>query len=63
MAARYTLVQTKADLLVWSSALVYAIGAQSASTTSHETLKLSEFHKASFELRLGFAFLLRGAIP
>lgn len=33
MTARYTLVQSKADLLVSSSALVYAIGAESASTT------------------------------
>ena len=32
MTARYTLVQTKADLLVSSSALMYAVGAQSAST-------------------------------
>jgi outer membrane protein len=31
MAARYTLVQSKADLLVSSSALVHAIGAESAS--------------------------------
>jgi outer membrane protein len=31
MAARYTLVQSKADLLVSSSALVHAVGAQSAS--------------------------------
>ncbi len=33
MTARYTLVQTQADLLVSSSALVYAVGVQSASTT------------------------------
>lgn len=33
MTARYTLVQSKADLLVSSCALVYAIGAESASTT------------------------------
>ncbi len=33
MTARYTLVQNKADLLVSSSALVYAVGAESASTT------------------------------
>ena len=32
MTARYTLVQSRADLLVSSSALVYAVGAQSAST-------------------------------
>ncbi len=31
MAARYTLVQNKAELLVASSALVYAVGAESAS--------------------------------
>ena len=31
MAARYTLVQSKADLLVSSSALVHAVGAESAS--------------------------------
>src|SRR5262249_11721995 len=31
MAARYTLVQSQADLLVSSSALVHALGAQSAS--------------------------------
>jgi outer membrane protein len=31
MAARYTLVQTKAELLVSSSALVHAVGAESAS--------------------------------
>jgi len=33
MTARYTLVQSKADLLVSSSALVYAVGAESASIT------------------------------
>jgi outer membrane protein len=32
MTARYTLVQTKADLLVSSSALVHAVGAESASS-------------------------------
>ena len=32
MAARYTLIQNKADLLVSSSALVHAVGAQSASS-------------------------------
>ena len=32
MTARYTLVQTKADLLVASSALVHAVGAESASS-------------------------------
>lgn len=31
MAARYTLVQNKAELLVASSALVHAVGAESAS--------------------------------
>ena len=36
MAARYTLIQTKADLLVSSSALVHAIGASSlSSATTH----------------------------
>jgi outer membrane protein TolC len=33
MAARYTLIQTKADLLLSSSALLHAIGAASASST------------------------------
>jgi outer membrane protein len=32
MTARYTLVQSKADLMISSSALMYAVGAQSAST-------------------------------
>ena len=32
MAARYTLVQSKADLLISSSAVVHAVGAESAST-------------------------------
>ena len=31
MAARYTLIQTNAELLISSSALVHAVGAQSAS--------------------------------
>jgi outer membrane protein len=35
MAARYTLVQSKADLLVSSSALVHAVGADSASGPPH----------------------------
>jgi outer membrane protein len=35
MAARYTLVQTQADLLVSSSALVHAVGAESASAPLH----------------------------
>jgi outer membrane protein TolC len=33
--ARYTLVQIKADLLVSSSALVHAVGADSASSAPH----------------------------
>ncbi len=35
MAARYTLVQSKEDVLVSSSALVYAVGAESASAPPH----------------------------